>query len=68
MISVPVAENGVAVVAQTIGDTLESARAPLSEVLSGPAKDLSLQLSHVTHRAKDAQAGDDIDRLYIVIQ
>ena len=37
-------------------------------VPSGPAKDLSLQVSHVTHRANDAQAGDDIDRLYIVIQ
>ncbi|XXF01612.1 OprD family porin [Pseudomonas sp. D3-10] len=37
-------------------------------VPSGPAKDLSLQLSHVTHRANSAQAGDDIDRLYIVIQ
>lgn len=37
-------------------------------VQSGPAKDLSLQLSHVTHRANDAQAGDDIDRLYVVIQ
>ena len=30
--------------------------------------DLSLQLSHVSHRANAAQAGDDIDRLYIVIQ
>lgn len=37
-------------------------------VQSGPAKDLSLQLSHVSHRANSAQAGDDIDRLYIVIQ
>ncbi|WP_457967059.1 OprD family porin [Pseudomonas sp. R4-84] len=37
-------------------------------VPSGPAKNLSLQLSHVTHRANSAQAGDDIDRLYIVIQ
>jgi hypothetical protein len=37
-------------------------------VPSGPAKDLSLQLSHVTHRANSAQAGDDIDRVYIVIQ
>ncbi|MGR6738387.1 OprD family porin [Pseudomonas chlororaphis] len=37
-------------------------------VQSGPAKDLSLQLSHVSHRANTAQAGDDIDRLYIVIQ
>ncbi|QBZ90302.1 OprD family porin [Pseudomonas viciae] len=37
-------------------------------VQSGPAKDLSLQLSHVTHRANSSQAGDDIDRLYVVIQ
>ncbi|PMY60189.1 MULTISPECIES: OprD family porin [Pseudomonas] len=37
-------------------------------VQSGPAKDLSLQLSHVSHRANAAQAGDDIDRLYLVIQ
>ncbi|QLL16125.1 OprD family porin [Pseudomonas chlororaphis] len=37
-------------------------------VQSGPAKDLSLQLSHVSHRANATQAGDDIDRLYIVIQ
>jgi imipenem/basic amino acid-specific outer membrane pore len=37
-------------------------------VQSGPAKDLSVQLSHVTHRANSAQAGDDIDRLYVVVQ
>ncbi|WP_335944225.1 OprD family porin [Pseudomonas sp. G166] len=37
-------------------------------VQSGPAKDLSLQLSHVSHRANSSQGGDDIDRLYIVIQ
>ncbi len=37
-------------------------------VQSGPAKDLSLQLSHVTHRANSSQGGDDIDRLYIVVQ
>jgi hypothetical protein len=37
-------------------------------VQSGPAKDLSLQLSHVSHRANTAQAGDDIDRVYVVIQ
>ncbi|BBH33773.1 OprD family porin [Pseudomonas sp. St290] len=37
-------------------------------VQSGPAKDLSLQLSHVTHRANSSQGGDDIDRLYIVIE
>ena len=37
-------------------------------VQSGAAKDLSLQLSHVSHRANAAQAGDDIDRVYVVIQ
>ena len=37
-------------------------------VQSGPAKDLSVKLSHVTHRANSAQAGDDIDRIYIVIE
>lgn len=37
-------------------------------VQSGPAKDLSVQLSHVTHRANNAQAGDDIDRVYVVIE
>ncbi|WP_426619985.1 OprD family porin [Pseudomonas rustica] len=37
-------------------------------VQSGAAKDLSVQLSHVSHRANEAQAGDDIDRIYIVIQ
>lgn len=37
-------------------------------VQSGPAKDLSLQLSHVSHRANTAQAGDDIDRVYVVVQ
>ncbi len=37
-------------------------------VQSGTAKDLSVQLSHVTHRANEAQAGDDIDRIYVVIQ
>jgi hypothetical protein len=37
-------------------------------VQSGTAKDLSVQLSHVSHRANDAQAGDDIDRIYVVIQ
>lgn len=35
---------------------------------SGPAKDLSVQLSHVTHRANSAQGGDDIDRIYIVVE
>lgn len=37
-------------------------------VQSGPAKDLSLDVSHVSHRGNDAQGGDDIDRLYIVVQ
>ncbi|MBD9600316.1 OprD family porin [Pseudomonas sp. PDM10] len=37
-------------------------------VQSGSAKGLSLQLSHVSHRANSAQAGDDIDRIYVVIQ
>lgn len=37
-------------------------------VQSGPAKDLSVQLSHVSHRANTAQAGDDIDRVYVVIE
>jgi hypothetical protein len=37
-------------------------------VQSGTAKDLSVQLSHVSHRANEAQAGDDIDRIYLVIQ
>lgn len=37
-------------------------------VQSGPAKDLSVKLSHVTHRANSAQAGDDIDRIYIVVE
>ncbi|XHF33875.1 OprD family porin [Pseudomonas chlororaphis] len=37
-------------------------------VQSGAAKDLSVQLSHVSHRANSAQAGDDIDRIYLVIQ
>lgn len=37
-------------------------------VQSGAAKDLSVQLSHVTHRANEAQAGDDIDRIYVVIE
>lgn len=37
-------------------------------VQSGAAKGLSLQLSHVSHRANAAQAGDDIDRVYVVVQ
>lgn len=37
-------------------------------VQSGAAKDLALSLSYVTHRGNDAQAGRDIDRLYVVIE
>lgn len=37
-------------------------------VQSGASKDLSVQVSHVSHRANEAQAGDDIDRIYVVIQ
>lgn len=37
-------------------------------VQSGAAKGMSVQLSHVSHRANTAQAGDDIDRVYVVIQ
>lgn len=35
---------------------------------SGPAKDLILNLSHVIHRGNDAQAADDIDRLYLILE
>lgn len=38
------------------------------QVPSGSAKDLSISLAHVAHRANAAQAGDDIDRLYLVIE
>jgi hypothetical protein len=37
-------------------------------VQSGPAKDLSFDVSHVSHRGNTAQGGDDIDRLYLVVQ
>lgn len=37
-------------------------------VPAGPAKDLTLSLSHVSHRGNDAQAGDDIDRLYLILE
>ncbi|MBI3907451.1 MAG: outer membrane porin, OprD family [Pseudomonas fluorescens] len=37
-------------------------------IQTGAAKDLSVQVSHVSHRANEAQAGDDIDRIYVVIQ
>lgn len=37
-------------------------------VQSGAAKDLSVALSHVVHRANRAQAGDDIDRIYLIVE
>ena len=37
-------------------------------VQSGAAKDLSLSFSHVSHRANQAQAGNDIDRIYLIIE
>jgi hypothetical protein len=37
-------------------------------VQSGAAKNLSFNISHVAHRANAAQAGDDIDRLYLVLE
>lgn len=37
-------------------------------VQQGPAKDLRLSLSHVSHRGNDAQAQRDIDRLYLIIE
>jgi imipenem/basic amino acid-specific outer membrane pore len=37
-------------------------------VPSGPAKDLSLNVSHVSHRGNTAQGNNDIDRLYIVVE
>ena len=30
--------------------------------------DLSLNVSHLSHRANAAQAGDDIDRLYLIVE
>ncbi|GAB7532913.1 OprD family porin [Pseudomonas sp. 3A(2025)] len=35
---------------------------------SGPAKDLSLELSYVTHRGNAAQGNNDLDRVYIIVQ
>ncbi|WP_410045638.1 OprD family porin [Pseudomonas sp. HLMP] len=35
---------------------------------AGVAKDLSLSVSHVSHRGNRAQGGDDIDRLYLVVE
>ena len=37
-------------------------------VPSGPARDLSLNLSHVSHRGNAAQGDNDLDRLYIVVE
>jgi imipenem/basic amino acid-specific outer membrane pore len=37
-------------------------------VPSGPAKDLSLNLSQVSHRGNAAQGNNDLDRLYIVVE
>ncbi|MFJ4156502.1 OprD family porin [Pseudomonas sp. NPDC089752] len=37
-------------------------------VQSGATKDLSLSIAHVSHRANQAQAGDDIDRIYLIIE
>ncbi|MFK0312193.1 OprD family porin [Pseudomonas sp. NPDC090233] len=37
-------------------------------VQSGAAKDLRLSFSHVSHRANQAQAGDDIDRIYLIME
>lgn len=35
---------------------------------NGPAKDLSVNLAHVSHRGNAAQAGSDIDRLYLIFE
>jgi hypothetical protein len=37
-------------------------------VPSGPAKDLSVNVSHVSHRGNAAQGNNDLDRLYIVVE
>lgn len=37
-------------------------------VQAGAAKDLSLSLSHVSHRGNSAQPGDDIDRVYLIVE
>ena len=37
-------------------------------VPSGPAKDLTLNISQVSHRGNAAQGNNDIDRLYIVVE
>lgn len=36
--------------------------------VSGPAKGLSVNLSHVSHRGNDAQTAADIDRLYLIFE
>lgn len=35
---------------------------------SGPARDLSVELSYVTHRGNAAQGNNDLDRIYVVVQ
>lgn len=35
---------------------------------AGPAKDLILNLAHVSHRGNNAQAANDIDRLYLILE
>ncbi|TPG74664.1 OprD family porin [Pseudomonas arsenicoxydans] len=37
-------------------------------VQSGPAKDLLIHLTHVSHRANEAQGQPDIDRIYFVVE
>ncbi|AVU76925.1 OprD family porin [Pseudomonas rhizophila] len=37
-------------------------------VQSGPAKDLLVHFTHVSHRANEAQGGPDIDRIYFVLE
>jgi len=37
-------------------------------VQNGPAKDLSLHFSQVSHRGNDDQPGADIDRIYMIIE
>ncbi|MNJ57926.1 Porin D precursor [compost metagenome] len=37
-------------------------------VQAGPAKDLAVSFSQVSHRANDAQGGADIDRIYVIVE
>jgi hypothetical protein len=37
-------------------------------VPSGPARDLTLNLSHVSHRGNTAQGNNNLDRLYMVVE